>query len=214
VYLYVRALNRPYTLTTPYTWFTAPAERSQSVRQSGSTDVGDNLLYAGEVDLHPGVTDNRRRQDGSSVASVERLAENAGLESKGTSLKFHIITYKRPQLEVWASTSVTVEMHLSVATAIANCWCTKCHSPVINLLLTQITSWMTSNLLSLNSSKTEFLLIGFSRQLAKIHNPSVMNKSQINFIEMSNFWKCSVYIITIESRKNHNRFAYANNCQF
>ena len=29
-----------------------------------------------------------------------------------------------------------------------------------------------------------------------------------------NFWKCSVYIITIESRKNHNCFAYVHNCQF
>ena len=38
--------------------------------------------------------------------------------------------------------------------------------------LTQITSWMTSNLLSLNSSKTEFLLIGLKRQLSKIHNSS------------------------------------------
>jgi len=38
--------------------------------------------------------------------------------------------------------------------------------------LTQITSWMTSNLLSLNSCKTEFLLIGLKRQLAKIHNSS------------------------------------------
>ena len=38
--------------------------------------------------------------------------------------------------------------------------------------LTQITSWKTSNLLSLNSSKTEFLLIGLKRQQAKIHNPS------------------------------------------
>jgi len=38
--------------------------------------------------------------------------------------------------------------------------------------LTQITSWMTSILLSLNSSKTELLSIGLRRQLAKIHNPS------------------------------------------
>ena len=38
--------------------------------------------------------------------------------------------------------------------------------------LTQITCWMTSNLLSLNSSKTEFLLIGLKRQLSKIHNSS------------------------------------------
>jgi len=32
---------------------------------------------------------------------------------------------------------------------------------------------MTANLLSLNSSKTEFLLIGLSKQLAKIHNSSL-----------------------------------------
>jgi len=32
---------------------------------------------------------------------------------------------------------------------------------------------MTSNLLSLNSSKTEFVLIGLKRQLAEIHNPSI-----------------------------------------
>ena len=39
--------------------------------------------------------------------------------------------------------------------------------------LTQITSWMTSNhLLSLNSTKTEFLLIGLRWQLSKIHSSS------------------------------------------
>ena len=39
--------------------------------------------------------------------------------------------------------------------------------------LTRISSWMTANLLTLNSSKTEFPLIGLSKQLAKIHNSSV-----------------------------------------
>jgi len=38
--------------------------------------------------------------------------------------------------------------------------------------LQQISSWMTTNLLTLNSSKTEFLLIGLKKQLAKIHNSS------------------------------------------
>ena len=49
-----------------------------------------------------------------------------------------------------------------------------CQASITHLqnALTQITSWMTSNLLSCNSSKTEFLLIGLRRQLAKIHNPS------------------------------------------
>jgi len=39
--------------------------------------------------------------------------------------------------------------------------------------LQQISSWMTANLLTLNSSKTEFLLIGLTKQLAKIHNSSL-----------------------------------------
>ena len=37
----------------------------------------------------------------------------------------------------------------------------------------RISSWMTANLLTLNSSKTEFLLIGLSKQLAKIHNSAL-----------------------------------------
>ena len=45
-----------------------------------------------------------------------------------------------------------------------------------NILLLQntisnISSWMASNFLSLNPAKTEFLLIGLPAQLAKIHNP-------------------------------------------
>jgi len=39
--------------------------------------------------------------------------------------------------------------------------------------LLQISSCMTANLLTLNSSKTEFLLIGFKKQLDKIHNSSL-----------------------------------------
>ena len=43
-------------------------------------------------------------------------------------------------------------------------------SSIINLqnVLQQISSWMTANLLTLNSSKIEFLLIGLKQQLAKI----------------------------------------------
>jgi len=37
-------------------------------------------------------------------------------------------------------------------------------------VLDRISCWMTANLLTLNSSKTEFLLIGLSKQLAKINN--------------------------------------------
>ena len=39
--------------------------------------------------------------------------------------------------------------------------------------LDPISSWMTTNLLTLNSSKTEFLLIGLSKQFAKINNSSL-----------------------------------------
>jgi len=39
--------------------------------------------------------------------------------------------------------------------------------------LQQISSWMTANLLTLNSCKTEFLLIRLKKQLAKIHNSSL-----------------------------------------
>jgi len=36
--------------------------------------------------------------------------------------------------------------------------------------LDRISSWVTANLLTVNSSKTEFLLVGLSKQLAKINN--------------------------------------------
>ena len=47
-----------------------------------------------------------------------------------------------------------------------------------NILLLQntisnISSWMASNFLSLNPTKTEFLLIGLPAQLSKIHNPTL-----------------------------------------
>jgi len=40
--------------------------------------------------------------------------------------------------------------------------------------LQQISSWMTANLLTLSSSKTEFLLIGLPQQLAKINTSSLI----------------------------------------
>jgi len=43
------------------------------------------------------------------------------------------------------------------------------HFDALNL----ISSAMTANVLTLNSSNTEFLLIGLSKQLAKIHNTSL-----------------------------------------
>ena len=49
--------------------------------------------------------------------------------------------------------------------------------------LDQISSWMTANLLTLNSSKTEFLLIGLSKQLAKINNSSLTTTHSARSIE-------------------------------
>ena len=40
--------------------------------------------------------------------------------------------------------------------------------------LQKISSWMTANLLTLNSSKTEFLLVGLPQQLAKINTSSLI----------------------------------------
>ena len=45
--------------------------------------------------------------------------------------------------------------------------------PHLQDVLQHISSWMTANILTLNSSKTEFLLIRLKQQLAKIHNSSL-----------------------------------------
>ena len=49
------------------------------------------------------------------------------------------------------------------------------HSNINHLqnALQHISSWMTANLLTLNSSKTEFLLIGLKQQLSKLHDSSL-----------------------------------------
>ena len=38
-------------------------------------------------------------------------------------------------------------------------------------VITQVSSWMSTNLLSLNPNKTEFLVIGTQQQLSKLNNP-------------------------------------------
>ena len=49
------------------------------------------------------------------------------------------------------------------------------HSNITHLqnALQQISSWMTTDLYTLKSSKTEFLLIGLKQQLSKIHDSSL-----------------------------------------
>jgi len=45
--------------------------------------------------------------------------------------------------------------------------------PTFRMPFSKSPSWMTANLLALNSSKTEFLLIGLRKQLDKIHSSSL-----------------------------------------
>ena len=50
--------------------------------------------------------------------------------------------------------------------------------------LDRISSWMTANFITLNFSKTEFLLIGLSKQLVKINNSSL---TPLTLLETSAF---------------------------
>jgi len=45
-----------------------------------------------------------------------------------------------------------------------------------------VSKWMSANLLSLNQSKTEFLLIGISAQLSKVSDPSFLMPSNVTII--------------------------------
>ena len=46
--------------------------------------------------------------------------------------------------------------------------------------ISDISSWMSANLLSLNPCKTEFMLISLPQQISKISNPSLSFKSPYN----------------------------------
>jgi len=61
------------------------------------------------------------------------------------------------------------------------------HSNISHLqnALQQISSWMTANLLTLSSSKTEFLLIGLKQQLSKIQDCTVFPSSTGNYSTLS-----------------------------
>ena len=77
--------------------------------------------------------------------------------------------------------------------------------------LDRISSWMTANLLTLNSSKTEFLLIGLSKQLAKINNSSFTtthSARNLGFIfdehlTFSDQISCSCSLAVLDPRVGH-----------
>ena len=101
----------------------------------------------------------------------------------------HVPAYvESPRLSPWSSTvhyvhSSQYPYFISFVKSPSVCWrhnfsCLFAHlteSSVTHLqnALQHISSWMTANLLTLNSSKTEFLLIGLQQQLTKIHNCSL-----------------------------------------
>ena len=63
------------------------------------------------------------------------------------------------------------------------------HSSISHLSpLQQISSWMTANLLTLNSSKTEFLLIGLKQQLAKIQNSPLSTTHSARNLGFTSRW--------------------------
>ena len=61
--------------------------------------------------------------------------------------------------------------------------------------LDRISSWMTANLLTLNSSKTEFLLIGLSKQLAK--NQQLLTHCLPILLSISAFTSCSLLLVVV-----------------
>jgi hypothetical protein len=50
---------------------------------------------------------------------------------------------------------------------------------ILESTITKVCSWISANLLLLNSSKTDFLLIGLSKQLSKLDNPTVNVTSDV-----------------------------------
>jgi hypothetical protein len=51
--------------------------------------------------------------------------------------------------------------------------------------ISNVSAWMSSNMLSLNHSKTEFLLIGLPKQLSKIHNPVIQMSPDVSISPVS-----------------------------
>ena len=60
--------------------------------------------------------------------------------------------------------------------------------------LLQISSWLTANLLTLNSSRAEFLLIGLKKQLDNIHNSSLNTTHSARNLRFI-FWQSSYFLL-------------------
>ena len=69
--------------------------------------------------------------------------------------------------------------------------------------ITLISDWMTSNLLSLNQSKTEFLVIGLPTQLSKLSNPCLSMPSNLSIIPTNAARNLGVIFDSTLSMTNH-----------
>jgi Reverse transcriptase (RNA-dependent DNA polymerase) len=53
------------------------------------------------------------------------------------------------------------------------------NTAILENTIAKVCSWMSANLLTLNPSKTDFLLIGLPKQLSKLNNPTVNVTSDV-----------------------------------
>src|SRR5664279_1624890 len=70
-------------------------------------------------------------------------------------------------------------------------------------VISKVSNWMSSNLLSLNQSKTEFLLIGLPQQLSKLSNPILAMPSNVSITPTSTARNLGVIFDSTLSMSNH-----------
>ena len=85
------------------------------------------------------------------------------------------VMYTTPRSTVISSMSLNYHLYADDTQLFLSFHPSEFHSNITHLqnALQQISSWMTANLLTLNSSKTEFLLIALKQQLSKLHDCSL-----------------------------------------
>ena len=91
------------------------------------------------------------------------------------SAKFFLNLYTTPLSSLISASSMAHLLYADDTLLFMSFVPKNCSSAINNLqsIITLISSWMSSNYLTLNPSKTEFLLIGLPQQTPKIVNPSL-----------------------------------------
>ena len=91
---------------------------------------------------------------------------------KAQSLALYSVMYTTPLSTLISSMSLNHHLYADDTQLFLSFHPSEFHSYITHLqnALQQISFWMTANLLTLNSSKTEFILIGLKQQLSKIHD--------------------------------------------